>query len=272
MTLQRRISEALKPAIDLVYPPRCPLCGDAIANQDGVCVDCWPDLAIPAEPACITCQRPLNLELVSADKQCAVCLASPPKHDGIVAATLYNAASRTLILSFKHGKRIALADMLGKLIAARLPELAGRHVCIPVPLHRSRLWARGFNQAALLADRIAKSSGQSVLVDGLIRKKRTPALGGLGRKARERTLSGSIEINRKHKSRIKGAKIILVDDVLTSGATSDACVSALKLAGAKEVRIACFARVLDEALPPQHKDLPDLGKVKRPRSKTPGAT
>lgn len=257
VTLRRRISEALKPAVDLVYPPRCPLCGDAIANQDGVCVDCWSELVIPAEPACSSCQRPLKIELPGGYEQCAVCLASPPRHDGIIAATLYNDASRKLILAFKHGKRIALADMLGKLVAARLPELEREHVCIPVPLHRSRLWMRGFNQAALLAEVIAKRSGQTALLDGLVRRKRTPALGGLGRQAREKALSGSIAIQPKHADRIKGAKVILVDDVLTSGATSDACVSALKRAGAAEVRIACFARVLDEALPPQHQNLPE---------------
>lgn len=220
-------------------------------------MDCWPQLVIPAQPACSTCQRPLKLEVANGEEQCAICLASPPKHDGIIAATLYNDASRKLILAFKHGKRIALADMLGTLMAARLPQLDGEHLCIPVPLHRSRLWMRGFNQAALLADVLARRSRQSVLPDGLIRKKRTPALGGLGRKARERTLSGSISTNPRYKSHIKGAKVILVDDVLTSGATSDACVNALKRAGAEEVRIACFARVLDEALPPQPQDVPE---------------
>jgi predicted amidophosphoribosyltransferase len=115
-----------------------------------------------------------------------------------------------------------------------------------VPLHRWRLWRRGFNQAALLAQEIAKLAGATMMVDGLERRKQTPSLGGLGRKARARALSGAIAVNPRRKAGLAGAKIILVDDVLTSGATSAACVSALKRAGAEKVVVACFARVLDE--------------------------
>ncbi len=120
---------------------------------------------------------------------------------------------------------------------------------VPVPLHRWRLWKRGFNQAALLGREIAQRRGAKLVVDALLRRKATPMLGGLGRKARLRALSGSIAVNPRYVAALKGASIVLVDDVLTSGATSDACVSALKRAGADRVVVACFARVLDEALP-----------------------
>ncbi|MEQ1542482.1 MAG: phosphoribosyltransferase family protein, partial [Novosphingobium sp.] len=139
--------------------------------------------------------------------------------------------------------------MLARLIAARLPgEVGADWLFVPVPLHRWRLWSRGFNQSALLARELAGARGGSVLVDGLVRQKRTPPLGGLGQKARARALAGAIAVNPRQAERIKGASIVLVDDVLTSGATSEACVSVLKRAGAKRVLIACFARVLDEAL------------------------
>ncbi|WP_328598413.1 ComF family protein [Pontixanthobacter gangjinensis] len=185
-------------------------------------------------------------------------MAHPPRHDGIASATVYNDTSRKLILSFKHGKRIALANMLSKLMAARLPELEGEWLFIPVPLHRTRLWSRGFNQSALLARQIAKIAKCPLLVDGLIRTKRTKALGGLGKKARERMLQGSMVISRSRKSSIIGANIVLVDDVFTSGATSDACVKALRQGGANKVLICCFARVLDEEL-----------SVRRPERETP---
>ena len=150
------------------------------------------------------------------------------------------------MLAFKHGRRIAMAPMLARLIVARLPKLDGEWLVVPVPLHRWRLWARGFNQAALLAHEVARLTGTHLLVDGLVRRKRTPKLGGLGRKARARALAGALAVNQRCASRLNGARVILVDDVLTSGATSDACVRLLKRAGADKVIVACFARVLEE--------------------------
>ncbi|MGB3737797.1 MAG: ComF family protein, partial [Pontixanthobacter sp.] len=166
-----------------------------------------------------------------------------PFHDGIVAGTFYNAASRKLILSFKHGRRIALSPLLARLIAARLPELDGDWLFIPVPLHPFRLWKRGFNQAALLARDVARLRRQRLLVDGLRRRKYTRSLGGLGRQERERTLANAIVVNPRHSKTIDGANVVLIDDVLTSGATSDSCVGTLKRAGARTVMVACFARV-----------------------------
>lgn len=240
--------EIFAPVIDLIYPPRCPLCGEALASQEGLCSPCWSELVIPSDPACAKCQRPFGHTAATPETICGPCLAAPPLHDGIAAATLYNDPSRKLILAFKYGRRIALAPMLARLITPRLPRDDEDWIVVPVPLHRSRLWLRGFNQAALLAREIARTRGHKLVVDGLVRRKPTPVLGGLGRKARARALSGALDINRSRRDTIKGARIILVDDVLTSGATSNACVSALKRAGAEKVVVACFARVLDEAL------------------------
>jgi ComF family protein len=242
-----KLLEPVAPLIDLVYPPRCPLCGEGLAAQGGLCSACWQELAIPGEPACALCQRPFG-DGMPEGAICAPCLADPPRHDGVAAGTLYNDASRKLVLAFKHGRRIALAPLLARMVAARLPQLDGDWVAVPVPLHRLRLWKRGFNQSALLAREIARLSGAEVMVDGLVRRKRTPSLGGLGRKARARVLSGAIAVNPQRAVRLKGAQVLLVDDVMTSGATSRACVSTLKRAGARKVVIACFARVLDEAL------------------------
>ncbi|WP_379554629.1 ComF family protein [Qipengyuania sp. DGS5-3] len=177
-------------------------------------------------------------------------MAEPPTHNGIAAATVYNDASRQLILAFKYGGRIALATMLAKLISARLPPVEDdAPLLIPVPLHRLRLWRRGFNQAALLARELAKQGSGDLLVDGLVRRKSTPPLAGFGSKRRRSILSGAIAINARRRNAVKDRRVILVDDVLTSGATSNACVAALKQAGARSVTIACFARVLSEAEP-----------------------
>ena len=243
-----QIHPLLAPLVDLVFPPRCPLCGAGLAAQTGLCAACWAGLAVPGEPCCATCQRPLDRH-TAAGSICVPCLAHPPRHDGIAAGTLYNDTSRRLILALKHGRRIALAPLLARLMAAQLPTQIGPGwLIVPVPLHRWRLWSRGFNQSALLARELAASSGAALLVDGLIRTKRTPTLGGLGRAARARALSGAIQLNARQAARLQGAKVLLVDDVLTSGATSDACIRALKRGGAQQVIVGCFARVLDEAL------------------------
>jgi ComF family protein len=247
------VSQLVAPIVDFIFPPRCPLCGAALAQHGGLCAGCWTSLVMPSEPACPRCSRPF-VRAPAVGTVCALCLASPPRHDGIVAATLYNDVSRRLVLAFKRGGRIALAPFLARMITARMAAspagaIGPDWLAVPVPLHRWRLWSRGYNQSALLARELAAQSGATLLVDGLIRTRATPTLGGLGRRARARILQGAIQTRPSARQRLSGAQVVLVDDVLTSGATTSACVRALKRAGAKTVVIACFARVLDEALP-----------------------
>lgn len=241
------LATALEPVLDFVFPPRCPACGAGVGRHGGLCGECWAGLAIPAEPWCAACQRPFGEGGPAEGAICVPCLARPPRHAGIYAATLYTPVSRKLVLAFKHGRRIAMAPMLARLMAARLPGDTADWLIVPVPLHRWRLWSRGYNQAALLARELDRLGRGRMLVDALERKRRTPSLGGLGAKARRRALAGAIVV--RDRASLVGRDILLVDDVLTSGATSDACVRALKKAGARSVRIACFARVLAEALP-----------------------
>lgn len=266
MVVAHQIRDGLAPLVDLIYPPRCPLCSEAMATQSGVCSGCWSGLVIPGEPYCSLCQRPFDGEHMGSDAICGPCLENPPRHDGIAAATLYNDASRKLVLAFKHGGRIALADMLARLVAAKVPKTDEPCLVVPVPLHRWRLWRRGFNQSALLARSVSKLIHGELALDVLVRHKSTPLLAGTGKAARKRILSGAISVPERARPKVKGRTVLLVDDVLTSGATSEACVSVLKRAGASKVVVACFARVLNELSP----NLADQNET--PGAEAPGAT
>lgn len=222
MTVAQHLARSMQPLVDLVYPPRCAACGIAIAAQAGLCSECWNTLETP----------PID----------SAAEGSVP----VFAATFYNDTSRRLVLAYKHGGRLALSRLLARLIAARLPDpQPGRAppLLVPVPLHRWRLWHRGFNQAALLANELAHFGKGRADVTALVRFRRTPNLGGLGREERERVLSGAIRLDAGAAARLEGRDVVLVDDVLTSGATSRACITAIGAAAPASIAIACFARV-----------------------------
>ena len=148
-----------------------------------------------------------------------------------------------MALRLKYGGRTAFAETMARLMAPHLPQDA--ELLVPVPLHRGRMWTRGFNQAALIADALSRLRGVAVERHALVRQKPTPVLRGLGRRDRRRALAGAFAIDPRRADRVRGRRIVLIDDVHTSGATSEACVAALLAAGAARVSILCWARVLD---------------------------
>ncbi|WP_144094853.1 ComF family protein [Croceicoccus sediminis] len=262
--------QTFAPILDFVYPPRCPACGNGIAGgsptgDDAFCAPCWGKLQLPGQPWCATCQHPFGADHFGAEAQCARCLADTPMHDGIAAATIYGDVSREMVLHFKHGGRIALAGPMGRTIAARIGQIGGENPLVtPVPLHRWRLWKRGYNQSAMLAKVVAGTLGLEFRPDLLLRRKATPSLGGLDPGQRRDALKGAIACNPRVELAIRGRNIILVDDVLTSGATSDACVRVLKKAGADRVVIACYARVRHAQDVPK-RETPETVGLGRPR-------
>ena len=235
------VRNLLRGAVDLVLPERCPTCG-VIVPHNGFCSDCWNGLHFLSPPWCAGCARPFAYE--GQAQFCVTCLASPPLHDGIRAAVAYNDISRQVALKLKYGGKIGLASMIAAQLSRQLPEDVDNLLVVPVPLHWTRLWARSFNQSALIAQALTKQRDAIYAPDLLIRTKRTPSLRGLSARERKRTVSKVFTINDAWKDRVRRAGVILVDDVLTTGATSGGCIRALKNAGTDWVQLFCWARVL----------------------------
>jgi ComF family protein len=236
-------AQLLKPALDFVLPERCPGCG-AITPQGGAfCADCWQGMHFLAPPCCSACAVPFAFDR-GADALCASCLARRPIHDGIRAVAAYDDVSRQVVLKLKYGGKIGLAKMIAAQLVRHVPDDRNGLLVTPVPLHWTRLWSRSFNQSALIGEHLADMAKLHFIPDLLIRTKRTPSLRGLSAKDRQRTTNRAFQINPRWRGRIDAARIILVDDVLTTGATSDACVQQLKRAGADWVQLFCWARAL----------------------------
>jgi ComF family protein len=243
--------QPLQALIDLVLPPRCPGCRVIVDGDGRFCADCWPQLQFISAPACACCGLPFEIDR-GPGALCGQCLATPPRYTSARAPLVYGGPARTVLLGLKHGDRQHLATMMARQMLRPGAEfLAPDVVLVPVPLHRWRLWRRGFNQAALLARAIAAASGAELAVDALERVKQTAPSQGMGRAARARNVRGVFRI--KDRARVRGRTVVLVDDVLTTGATADACARVLRRAGARAVHVLTFARVVrttDEAYRP----------------------
>jgi len=234
--------------LDFALPPRCPGCGAIAAEPHRFCLDCWRSLTFLGEPCCARCGLPFAY--AGGDgSECGRCLAEPPPFDRLRAAVAYGDVSRQVALKLKYSGRLGLAETLAHFMLRHVREGEREALLVPVPLHRWRLWKRGYNQAALIASALSRRTGLAAGLDLLSRTRATPPLKGLGRRERALVLRGAFKVPPPARARLAGRPVLLVDDVYTSGATAAACARALKRSGAASVEILCWARVVqvDEA-------------------------
>jgi ComF family protein len=235
----RRIGRAV---VDGILPPRCLACGTIVDEPDALCGPCWAAMTFFAPPWCAVCGLPFPHPM-GDDAICADCARDRPSWDRARAVLRYDKHSRRLVLALKHADRTHLARALGGWMRRAGAEvLDGADLVLPVPLHWTRLFARRYNQAGLLAHAIRAAGGPPVAPDWLVRRRRTPSQGRLGATARARNVRGAFAL-RPGRS-IRGKRIVLIDDVLTTGATVEECARVLRRAGAEFVGVLTLARAL----------------------------
>lgn len=241
LTAARRFGRGL---LDLVLPPRCLGCGGLVADPGTLCAACWQGLAFLGPPHCDCCGLPFAHEPGGAGR-CGACLADPPAFDRARAVLRYDDASKGLVLAFKHADRTDAAPAFARWMArAGQALLAECDLIAAVPLHWRRLFRRRYNQAALLALALGRLGGKPVAPDLLRRRRDTPPQGHLSRGARQRNVAGAFALSPAWQGRLAGKRVLLVDDVMTTGATLDAAAQVLTRAGAAGVDALTLARVV----------------------------
>ena len=231
-------------AADLLMPPLAHDSPEATASA-GLTPDAWTRVVFLEDPVCDGCGAAFEMDGgVFAEPRCAACLAQPYAFARARAACVYDEASRGLILKFKHGDHQPFAPLFARWLSrSAAPLLDEADAVVPVPLHRLRLLSRRFNQAAEIARPLARSARLDYLPDALCRLTHTTTQGGKSARGRRLNVSKAFAVTDEGRRRIKGRRILLVDDVLTTGATAEACARALLEAGARAVDLAVVARV-----------------------------
>ncbi len=247
------VAASMRIGLDALLPPRCPESGALIAGRVGLAADFWRRLHFLAGPCCWRCGLSFDIDLPQ-DTVCAACEARPPQFDRARSVLAYDDESRPLLLNLKHGDRTDLAPLFGTWLGRTGADLLSEADLIaPVPMHRTRLLGRRYNQAALLTKAITRPmtqpsqwqvDGPTVVLDLLARRRATPSQGKLSPLARARNVRGAFAVRPRYQSAVLGKRIVLIDDVFTTGATVEECARVLRRAGAGEIDVLTLARVM----------------------------
>ncbi|MBT4117991.1 MAG: ComF family protein [Rhodospirillaceae bacterium] len=242
------VAPALRPlwegTLDALFPPQCLRCGALTETDGALCQSCWPAVRFIASPHCGACGRPFEYD-AGMDALCGACARALPRYGRARAVFVYDADSRGLVLAFKHADQTHAARTFAKwLMRAGAPLLEDADLLIPVPLHWTRLFARRYNQAALLAQALERECGVGAMPRALMRRRKTEPHVRMSAHNRWRNVKGAFDIHASAKGRIEGKRIVLIDDVMTTGATVSTCADALLRAGAGDVDVLTLARVV----------------------------
>jgi ComF family protein len=238
-----RVREALRRAADLLFAPHAYDGTRRRPATPGYGAEAWRRITFLDAPVCDGCGAPFEFDR-GPRARCAPCDAEPRAFERARAACLYDDASRGLILAFKHGDRTELSDLFARWVSrAGADLLADAEALVPVPLHRGRLLARRYNQAAEIARALARRTMVRHRPDALVRKRATDTQGGKSGSGRRRNVEGAFVVPAGRRAQVEGRRVLLIDDVMTTGATAEACAKALLKAGARAVDLAVVARV-----------------------------
>ena len=230
--------------LDALLPPLCLCCRAQVSEPGSLCPACWAKIDFLAPPYCAVCGLPFELD-AGPDAQCGECARQAPRYARARAVFRYDDASRSLILRFKHGDRLEGVPAFARWMSrAGADLLAEADLLVPVPLHRWRLLSRRYNQAALLALGLAQESGVRAIPDLLLRRRSTKPQGHMNRSGRHDNVAGAFTLARRHQPALAGKRVVLIDDVLTSGATVEECAKVLLKGGAVAVDVLTLGRVV----------------------------
>ncbi len=232
---------------DLALPPTCPITDQRVRCAGQLSGQAWSKLSWITPPWCVRCGFPFPYDQGDG-AFCGPCLSRAPVYDHLRCSLAYDDASKPLVLAMKHGGRMEMLSVFGRWMAHAVGDIqfTAPPVIIPVPLHHRRLRHRRYNQSALLAHALANAMGAQLDAISLLRHRATPSQGGLSAQGRARNVAGAFSVRDCAKEKLRGASVVLVDDVFTTGATLTACTRVLKRAGVTSINAVTLARVVRE--------------------------